>query len=97
MVEPSHWTISFLSIEPTLNFHRMVGLEISAGRTLLGLEMEVDRQSTPGRLISRISALFGGQCSNRDEVHHQIIIVCDARDPCRDATGPSPGLIGRGL
>jgi hypothetical protein len=26
-VEPSHWTISFLSIEPTLNFHRMVGLK----------------------------------------------------------------------
>jgi hypothetical protein len=47
-----HWTISFLPIEPAWKFDRMVGLRASVDPALFGLEMEVDRQSTPWRLIS---------------------------------------------
>jgi hypothetical protein len=58
--------------------------------------MEVDRQSTPARLISRITMLLWPvqQC---DEVHQTTIMAFDARDPWWRRHRAVPELIGKGF
>jgi hypothetical protein len=69
----------------------MVGPDISVDGALFGLEMEVDRQSTPRRLISQngqtlvMRATILMRCTNNDCPR------CARPDPGRDGRRAVPG------